>query len=198
MKLFGVSPFPNRPASAGLMMFAVATAAASSAAAQSAAPILAADAVATAADTAAASSADELVVTTKRNRAPNLKDVAGNSTVITADHIERGRISTVADALKYEPGLLAQSATGTEATRMKLQDLLLSVAARHGATLLVVTHDIGEAVYLRDRVLALSVGPGRISGEVAVRVPRPRDRRDPELARLQSEVLSRLDGARAA
>jgi sulfonate transport system ATP-binding protein len=83
-------------------------------------------------------------------------------------------------------------------TRMKLQDLLLSVAARHGATLLVVTHDIGEAVYLSDRVLALSAGPGRISGEVAVRRPRPRDRHDPELARLQSEVLSLLEGRSAA
>jgi sulfonate transport system ATP-binding protein len=83
-------------------------------------------------------------------------------------------------------------------TRMKLQDLLLLVAARHGATLLVVTHDIGEAVYLSDRVLALSTGPGRISGEVAVRRPRPRDRHDPDLARLQSEVLSLLEGRSAA
>jgi iron complex outermembrane receptor protein len=117
MKLFGVSEFPNRPASAGLLMFAAAAAVASSAAAQSAAPILAA----AVADTAAVASTDELVVTAKRNRVPDLKDVAGNSTVITADHIERGRISTVADALKYEPGLLAQSATGTEATRFSMR-----------------------------------------------------------------------------
>jgi sulfonate transport system ATP-binding protein len=79
-------------------------------------------------------------------------------------------------------------------TRMKLQDLLLSVAKSHGATLLVVTHDIGEAVYLSDRVIALSPGPGRIAGQVNVTRPRPRDRHDPQLALLQSDVLSLLEG----
>jgi iron complex outermembrane receptor protein len=73
------------------------------------------------ADADAAASVDSVVVTAKRNRVPDLKDVAGNTTVITSDHIERGRVSTVADALKYEPGLLAQSATGTEATRFSMR-----------------------------------------------------------------------------
>ncbi|MDB5460875.1 MAG: TonB-dependent receptor [Caulobacteraceae bacterium] len=68
-----------------------------------------------------AASVDSVVVTAQRNRVPDLKDVAGNTTVITSDHIERGRVSTVADALRYEPGLLAQSATGTEATRFSMR-----------------------------------------------------------------------------
>jgi iron complex outermembrane receptor protein len=83
-------------------------------------------AVVTASTTAAADAAgpngvQEVVVTAQRNRVPTLTDVAGNTTVITADHIERGRVSTIADALKYQPGLLAQSATGTEATRFSMR-----------------------------------------------------------------------------
>lgn len=81
-------------------------------------------------------------------------------------------------------------------TRMRLQDLLLSVAAHHGTTLLLVTHDIDEAVYLSDRVVVMNGAPGRIAGEVAVPQPRPRDRRDPALARAEAEVLTLLDGGR--
>jgi len=79
-------------------------------------------------------------------------------------------------------------------TRMRLQDLLLAIAARHGATLLLVTHDIGEAVYLSDRVLALSPRPSRLNGEVRIPLDRPRRRHDPELARLEAQALSLLEG----
>ena len=79
-------------------------------------------------------------------------------------------------------------------TRRRLQDLLLTVAARQGATLLLVTHDIGEAVYLSDRVLALSARPGRLSGELRIPLPRPRHRHDPELARLEAQALTLLEG----
>lgn len=79
-------------------------------------------------------------------------------------------------------------------TRMRLQDLLLSLAARHGTTLLLVTHDIDEAAYLSDRILVMSSGPGRLAGEVAVDALRPRDRADPALAMAQARALSLLDG----
>lgn len=79
-------------------------------------------------------------------------------------------------------------------TKMRLQDLLLNVAARHGTTLLLVTHDIDEAVYLSDRVLVMASKPGRISGEVAVGLPRERDRRDTRLAQLKAQVLNLLNG----
>jgi sulfonate transport system ATP-binding protein len=78
-------------------------------------------------------------------------------------------------------------------TRMRLQDLLLAVAERRKASVLVVTHDVGEAVYLGDRVLALSPSPGRISGEIRVGRSGARDRHDPELARLQSQALAILE-----
>ena len=80
-------------------------------------------------------------------------------------------------------------------TRMRLQDLLLSIAARHQTTLLLVTHDVNEAAYLSDRVVVMASRPGRISGEVEVTLPRPRDRRDPELARHEAAILALLDDA---
>lgn len=80
-------------------------------------------------------------------------------------------------------------------TRMRLQDLLLSIAARHQTTLLLVTHDVNEAAYLSDRVVVMASRPGRISGEVEVTLPRPRDRRDPALARHEAAILALLDDA---
>lgn len=79
-------------------------------------------------------------------------------------------------------------------TRMRLQDLLLSLAERHGTTLLLVTHDIGEAVYLSDRVVVLASHPGRLSGEVAISLARPRDRHGAALSRLEGEALGFLGG----
>jgi sulfonate transport system ATP-binding protein len=79
-------------------------------------------------------------------------------------------------------------------TRMRLQDLLKTVAARHDATLLLVTHDVGEAVYLSDRVIVLASGPGRLNGQVSIDLPHPRDRRDPALAELEGQALGLLEG----
>jgi len=78
-------------------------------------------------------------------------------------------------------------------TRMRLQDLLISVAAHHGTTLLLVTHDVKESVYLSDRVVVMGARPGRINGEVEVPLARPRDRRDSNLSRLEGEVLNLLN-----
>ncbi len=80
-------------------------------------------------------------------------------------------------------------------TRMKLQDLLLELATRHAITLLVVTHDVDEALYLSDRVLVMNHHPGTIAHELAVDLPAPRDRRDPLLAQLKIEALTRLHQA---
>jgi sulfonate transport system ATP-binding protein len=82
-------------------------------------------------------------------------------------------------------------------TRMKLQDLLLALARQHGITLLLVTHDVDEALYLSDRVVIISERPGSVTAEIAVALPRPRDRRDPALAPLKSEVLNALYTAHA-
>ncbi|PBQ03989.1 sulfonate ABC transporter ATP-binding protein [Pseudomonas congelans] len=80
-------------------------------------------------------------------------------------------------------------------TRMKLQDLLLQLAARHAITLLLVTHDVDEALYLSDRVLVMGSRPGTITHELPVGLQTPRDRRDPLLARLKAQALTELQQA---
>ncbi len=77
-------------------------------------------------------------------------------------------------------------------TRMKLQDLLLKLADDRGTTLLTVTHDIDEAVYLSNRVVVMSSYPGQITADIAVGGTRPRDRRDPNLAHFRTAVLESL------
>ncbi|EPM72760.1 ABC transporter ATP-binding protein [Pseudomonas syringae pv. theae ICMP 3923] len=80
-------------------------------------------------------------------------------------------------------------------TRMKLQDLLLQLAERHAITLLLVTHDVDEALYLSDRVLVMGSRTGTITHELPVGLQTPRDRRDPLLARLKAEALTELHQA---
>lgn len=80
-------------------------------------------------------------------------------------------------------------------TRMKLQDLLLQLAERHAIALLLVTHDVDEALYLSDRVLVMDDRPSRIRQELAVQLDHPRDRRDPLLARLKALALTELHRA---
>ncbi len=60
-------------------------------------------------------------------------------------------------------------------TRETLQDELLKLAAAREMTVVFVTHDLEEAIYLGDRVVALSANPGRVAEVVDVDLPRPRD-----------------------
>lgn len=80
-------------------------------------------------------------------------------------------------------------------TRMKLQDLLLQLARRHAIALLLVTHDVDEALYLSDRVLVMGNRPSNIRQELAVELAHPRDRRDPSLASLKALSLTELQQA---
>ncbi|WP_228644717.1 ABC transporter ATP-binding protein [Microtetraspora sp. AC03309] len=60
-------------------------------------------------------------------------------------------------------------------TRASLEDLVLRIWAETGTTVLFVTHDIDEAVYLSDRVVVLSQGPSVVVADIPVELPRPRD-----------------------
>ncbi|MFZ6649269.1 ABC transporter ATP-binding protein [Undibacterium sp. TJN25] len=82
-------------------------------------------------------------------------------------------------------------------TRMKLQDLLIRVAQQHALTILLVTHDIDEALYLSDRILMLDTEPGAMRTEFTVTEPRPRKRADIHLASLKAEILEHLHAAHA-
>ncbi len=78
------------------------------------------------------------------------------------------------------------------ASRAEARATALLQLAERLAIALLVTHDIDEALYLGDRVLGMGARPGNVRQELAVSLPRPRDRRDPELARLKAEALTEL------
>ena len=80
-------------------------------------------------------------------------------------------------------------------TRARLQTELESIWSREAATMVLVTHDVEEAVVLGDRVVVMSPRPGRIREVVDVRAARPRDRQDPELIRLRAHILRLLSDA---
>jgi NitT/TauT family transport system ATP-binding protein len=60
-------------------------------------------------------------------------------------------------------------------TREDLEDLILAVRRDRGITILLVTHDIDESVYVGDRVVVLTPGPGRVQADLPVTLPAPRD-----------------------
>jgi sulfonate transport system ATP-binding protein len=101
----------------------------------------------------------------------------------------------LARALVTEPQvlLLDEPFSSLDAfTRMRLQDHLLAAWTRYQPTLLLVTHDLDEAVYLADRVVLLGERPGRVVDIIRVAPQRPRDRRDGNLAGLRVALLEAL------
>jgi len=82
-------------------------------------------------------------------------------------------------------------------TRMKLQDLLLQLARTHGVTVLMVTHDIAEAVHLSDRVLVMEANPGTVRAELSIELPRPREREDATATHFTTRVRQALHAAHA-
>jgi len=84
----------------------------------------------------------------------------------------------IARALAYRPRLLLMDepfASLDAQTRADLEDLVLRIRAQFNMTILFVTHDIDESVYLADRVLVLSKAPARLSEDIRVDLPEPRD-----------------------
>jgi sulfonate transport system ATP-binding protein len=101
--------------------------------------------------------------------------------------------ASLARALVREPELLLMDEPFSAldaALRRRLQDELLALLARRPASVLFVTHDISEALYLGDRVLALR--SGRIVRDEEVAMARPRDRRAPEFLGLVDSLASTL------
>lgn len=73
-------------------------------------------------------------------------------------------------------------------TRMRMQQEILRIWEAERTTVVLVTHDIEEAVYLADRVVIMSPQPGTIRNVVPVRLPRPRDRTDQDFIRIRRAV----------
>jgi len=84
----------------------------------------------------------------------------------------------IARALAYQPKLLLMDepfASVDAQTRADLEDLVAAVRDRFGITMVLVTHDIDESVYLSDRVIVLSRPPSTVLAQVRIELPRPRD-----------------------
>jgi sulfonate transport system ATP-binding protein len=78
-------------------------------------------------------------------------------------------------------------------TRVDLQDHLLDLWADLRPTLVLVTHDVDEAVVLADRIMVMRPRPGRIFEEIAAELPRPRDRQSAAFDFVKRRVLAALD-----
>jgi NitT/TauT family transport system ATP-binding protein len=77
-------------------------------------------------------------------------------------------------------------------TRAEMQDWLAGMLARERRTVLLVTHDVEEAVLLADRVLVLSARPGRVVAELPVALARPRRRTSTQVIELRARALDAL------
>jgi NitT/TauT family transport system ATP-binding protein len=86
-------------------------------------------------------------------------------------------------------------------TRQGLQDEVLSLVEASKATVIFVTHDLEEAIYLGDRVIGLSPHPGRIGIELKIDLPRPRDqlatRENPEFLKLRRKLFDFIKASEA-
>jgi ABC-type nitrate/sulfonate/bicarbonate transport system ATPase subunit len=86
-------------------------------------------------------------------------------------------------------------------TRLEMQQWLLEVWAETGRTVLFVTHDVDEAIFLSDRVLVMGPRPGRIVDELAIGLPRPRRLdalTDPAFTAAKQRILGALTREPAA
>jgi ABC-type nitrate/sulfonate/bicarbonate transport system ATPase subunit len=77
-------------------------------------------------------------------------------------------------------------------TRMRMQDEVLRLWETRRTTMLLVTHDIDEAIYMSDRIVIMTPRPGRIEKTIRVDIDRPRDRSSAEFLKLRGEILEML------
>lgn len=83
-------------------------------------------------------------------------------------------------------------------TKTRLQDELQDIWAKERITMVLVTHDVEEAVYLGDRVVVMSPQPGRIRDIIPVELPRPRLRTSQRLVDVRNRVLESLNATTSA
>ncbi|WP_405592803.1 ABC transporter ATP-binding protein [Streptomyces sp. NBC_01092] len=109
----------------------------------------------------------------------------------------------IARALAYEPRVLLMDepfAAVDAQTRADLEDLVRGLWRERGITILFVTHDIDEAVYLGERVIVLSASPTVVREQLKVDLPAERDqlhtRVDPRFAELRTRVYEQIQAAK--
>jgi ABC-type nitrate/sulfonate/bicarbonate transport system ATPase subunit len=106
----------------------------------------------------------------------------------------RQRISFLRSLLAGKPVLALDEpfASLDAITRQEMQGWLSHVLEREPRTVVLVTHDVEEAVVLGDRVAVMSARPGRVVAEIEVGLPRPRHRTDPEVVALRERAYEAL------
>ena len=135
-------------------------------------------------------------------RAPRPGRAASSSTTSYPHQLSGGMKQRVAiaRALSYRPQILLMDepfGALDALTRQMMQELLTSVWEEHRLTVLFVTHDVEEAVFVSDRVVVMTNRPGRIKEEIAIDLPRPRAHEmlsTPEFGELYGRVLESIRG----
>lgn len=105
------------------------------------------------------------------------------------------RVAIIRSLLNHSPILLMDepfSAVDMQ-TRHKLQEQLIGVWKRFENTIVFVTHDVDEAVYLADKIVILDKNPGRIARIIEVDIERPRKRDSQEFIKVQESIVKDLD-----
>ena len=77
-------------------------------------------------------------------------------------------------------------------TRMTMQDEILKIWRQRGTTMVMVTHDVDEAIYMSDRIIVMSPRPARVEKVIEVEMGRPRSRDLPDFLRLRASILQTL------
>jgi ABC-type nitrate/sulfonate/bicarbonate transport system ATPase subunit len=111
----------------------------------------------------------------------------------------RQRVAFLRTLLSGKPVLCLDEPFGAldAITRAEMQEWLAGTLAREPRTVVLVTHDVEEAMLLADRVAVLSPRPGRVLARLSVDLARPRERSDPEVIALREQALGALQtGAR--
>ncbi len=136
----------------------------------------------------------------RRRRALQFLDLLGLAAFAdTYPHALSGGMKqrvAIARALAYNPGILLMDepfGALDSFTRDELQRVLVEIWQRTGKTILYVTHNIAEAVYLAERVVVLTPHPGRVRAIMKIDVPRPRDPLTGMFVEAQRELTRHLD-----
>lgn len=78
-------------------------------------------------------------------------------------------------------------------TRMNLQDEILNIWQKHSMTMIMVTHDVDEAIYMSDKVVVMSARPSKVEAVIDIELPRPRARAQDTFQVYRSEILDILN-----
>jgi NitT/TauT family transport system ATP-binding protein len=103
----------------------------------------------------------------------------------------------IARALAYNPAVLLMDepfAALDALTREEMQRFLVDVWRETKKTVVYVTHNVAEAVYLADRVIVFSPHPGTVKAQVKITLPRPRDTLSVEFLEYQKEIVGHIVG----